>query len=151
MTTGEAIDTLAKRWKSISAMVLALVGLIVFVLQVNSYGGDIDSLKVSDTTQNAMIQSNNALLKVMAAKIDGISDNLALILQLYGIDPDKVNRWKLIPAHPVVDSVTGFPTIGSRWLRMSGDRHVGWLYKATEDSSGTLLIESVELWNLSKK
>lgn len=151
MTTGEAIDTLAKRWKALSGIGLILVGIIVFVLKVNSYGSDIDTLKQGDTTQNEMIQSNNILIKQMAIRIENIDNNLAMILKLWGIDSSRVNRWRRIPAEPHVDTTTGFPSIGSEWLRKSLDSQRGWLYRATEDSIGTMLIETVELWDLTKK
>lgn len=148
MTTGEAIDTLAKRWKSISAIGLVL---LIPVFWVADQTAGLSASEKKNTSQDKRLKKIEELTIHMAAKIDGIDDNLKLILQLYGIDSSKVNRWKRIPAHPVIDTTTGFPTIGSKWLRMSGERDVGWLYKATEDSAGMLLIESVELWNLTKK
>lgn len=149
MTTVEAIETLGKRWKSLSVIGFLVIGSAFWIADQTS---GLAASEKKNSSQDEMIQSNNELLKVMSVKIDGISDYLGLILQLYGIDPSKVNRWKLIPANPVIDTVTGFPAIGSQWLRMNDSRQVGWLYKATEDSvTGDLSIDAVILWDLTEK
>lgn len=148
MRTGEAIETLAKRWKYISGLLLVIIASAFWIADQTS---GLSASEKKNTSQDERLKKIEELTIHMAAKIDGIDDNLKLILQLYGIDSSKVNRWKRIPAHPVLDSATGFPAIGSKWLRMNDSRDVGRLYKVTRDSLGDMLIESVELWNLSKK
>ena len=146
-TMVEAIETLGKRWKAMSVIGFLVIGSAFWIADQTS---GLAASGKKNSSQDEMIQSNNILIKQMAIRIVNIDNNLAMILKLWGIDSSRVNRWRRIPAEPPVDTTTGFPAIGSEWLRKSLDSQRGWLYRAAEDSAGLYIIETVKLWDLTK-
>ena len=143
------LEQLAKRWKAYSAILFVIITSAFWIADQTKQAVASDK---KNQSQDEIIREISDLTKTMAAQLDGMSTNLALILQLYGIDSSKVNRWKRIPGNPKIDSTTGFPVIGSTWLRISGDHKQGWQYEATWDlEEDVMVVSSVELWDLTVK
>ena len=148
-TMNEAFEVIGKRWKSVSVVFIVVIGVAFWVSDQTNQAFASDK---KNQSQDEMIREISDLTKALVVKMDGVTTNLALILQLYGIDSSKVNRWKRIPGNPKIDSTTGFPVIGSTWLRISGDHKQGWQYEATWDlEEDVMVVSSVELWDLTVK
>jgi len=150
MTVGitEALDVIGKRWKTIASLAGALLVAALWVVWVT---GGVNAGEAKDTEQDTVLERIEKLSAKLDTRMDGIDMNLGLILQLYGIDKDKVNRWRRIPGSPVLDTLTGKPTLGAKWIKLSEDHARAWLYCAEWDTETDemIIVESL-LFDLRK-
>lgn len=144
----EALVVVGKQWKAIAPIAAAFLAVAFWVYSVDS---GVRAGEAKNKEQDTILERIEKLSEKLDTRMDGIDMNLGLILQLYGIDSSKVNRWRRIPGEPRRDTLTGGPVLGERWIKLSEDHSVGTLFYAEwdEDKKKIVIIETV-LYDLRK-
>lgn len=153
MNDWQLIEEFQKRWKLVMFVVVLIGGASIAITNTRGriYANEKASAanKKANTEQDAKLDRLTELTLQLAESVKGLDDKMAMILQLYGIDTFKINRWKELPASPKVDS-TGRIIPGAQWLDIVAGGREGNLVRAYIDSTGRHRVETRTLWNLSK-
>ena len=89
MSFGQAIDELAKRWKSITGLVAVIIGVTVFTV---TFMGRVDAGEKKDVSQDKQIALLTGLVQDVKVQVGEINGKLALIFQIYGYDSSRVKK-----------------------------------------------------------
>lgn len=145
MSIGQAIDEIAKRWKSITGLLTVIIGLTVFMV---TFMGRVDAGEKKAVKHDTQIQLLTELVQDMKVQVGRIDANLALILQMYGYDSSQVRKWEALPTAPVIDTATGKPVLGTEWIEI----YPKWGYYAiaSMDSVVGFHISRSIAWDLRK-
>jgi len=154
MSVGQAINELAKLWKSIMAVLAIVVGGALFIngLQNRVAAGEKKDViqDKQNLKQDEILVQLNATIQRMDNRLERIDASLELALRFMGYDKSIVKQWKTIPTKPLIDSTTGLPVVGYQWIPYELFPDIGNLLTAVDDSTG-YHIESVTLWDLRHK